>query len=129
MKNIFTIGDTKGYRKIVGTEDLVIFPGGLLHSVYSTFAMGRDFEWSSRLFFNDLMDLDEEGVGTMLQIDHKGPAFLGEEVVITATIDKLEGMELICSIEARVGDRLIAIGKTGQKMLKKDRLAAIFRKP
>ena len=129
MKSIFKKGDKKVYAKIIQPEDQAAFQGALLHSVYSTFALARDFEWSSRLFFIELKDLDEEGVGTMLHIDHKSPAFVGEEVVISATVEKIEGMELICYVEARVKDRLIASGKTGQKMLKKDRLTAIFTKP
>ena len=72
---------------------------------------------------------DEEGVGTSLTIEHKSPAFVGEEIVFTATVEEINGMELVCSIEARVGNRLIASGKTEQKMLKKDRLAAVFTKP
>ena len=129
MKHIFTKGDKKIYTKIILKEDQAFFHGELLHSVYSTFALARDFEWSSRLFFIELKESDEEGVGTLLHIDHKSPAFVGEEVVISATVEKIDEMELICSVEAHVKGRLIASGKTGQKMLKKDRLATLFSKP
>ena len=129
MKHIFSRGDKKVYRTIVKETDQAIFLGELLHSVCSTFALARDFEWSSRLFFIEMKEEDEEGVGTSLQIDHKSPAFVGEEIVFTATIEDLNGMELVCSIEARVNDQLIAIGKTGQRMLKKERLTRVFSKP
>ena len=129
MKDIFKKGDTKVFRKKVAESDQAIFNGELLHSVCSTFALARDFEWSSRLFFIDMKDDDEEGVGTSLTIDHVSPAFVGEEVVFTATVEEIHGMELVCSIVARVDNRLIAKGKTGQRMLKKDRLAAVFTKP
>ena len=129
MKQIFKKGDVKVFSKRVVESDQAIFHGELLHSVCSTFALARDFEWSSRLFFIEMKDNDEEGVGTSLTIEHKSPAFVGEEIVFTATVEEINGMELVCSIEARVGNRLIASGKTGQKMLKKDRLAAIFTKP
>lgn len=128
MKQIFSLGDQKVYRKKIGTDDLAAFHGEVLHSVYATFALGRDFEWSSRLFFIEMKEDDEEGVGTFLQINHRAPAFLGEEVTITATVDKLERNELLCRIEARVGDRLIADGMTGQRMLKKERLYSLFKK-
>lgn len=108
-------------------SDCAIFNGELLHRVCSTFALARDFEWSSRLFFLEMKDDDEEGVGTMLSIDHKSPAFVGEEVLFTATVEKVEKHELICSIEAKVGDRIIATGKTGQKMLKKEKLKELFK--
>lgn len=128
MKHVFSLGDQKVYRKTVTPEDLAAFHGEVLHAVYATFALARDFEWSSRLFFIEMKEDDEEGVGTFLQINHRSPAFVGEEVTITATVDKIEGNELLCRIEARTGDRLIADGMTGQRMLKKERLNNLLKK-
>lgn len=128
MKRIFAKGDQKIYRKTIADQDLAAFHGEVLHAVYATFALARDFEWSSRLFFIEMKEDDEEGVGTYLEIYHRSPAFAGEEVTITATVDTLEGNELICRIEARVNDRLVADGRTGQRMLKKDRLRALQKK-
>lgn len=129
MKQVFVKGDQKVYRRIITDDDLATFHGETLHAVYSTFALARDFEWSSRLFFIEMKEADEEGVGTYLEIRHRSPAFSGEEVVITATVDTLEGMELKCTIEARVNGRLVADGMTGQRMLKKERLNKLFTKP
>ncbi len=129
MKHVFIKGDQKVYKKKITTEDLASFHGERLHNVYSTFALARDFEWSSRLFFLEMKEPDEEGVGTFLQVDHKSPAFVDEEVVVTATVESISGMELICSIDAWVNERLIAKGRTGQKMLKKEKLKLIFTKP
>jgi fluoroacetyl-CoA thioesterase len=128
MKRIFSVGDKKVYRKTIGKKDLAAFHGEVLHDVYATFALARDFEWSSRLFFIEMKDEDEEGVGTYLEIFHRSPAFAGEEVVITATVDKVEGNELICRINAYVGTRLVANGRTGQRMLKKTRLQELQKK-
>src|SRR5438445_9352998 len=116
MKNIFKTGDQKSFKRIVQESDCAIFNGELLHPVCSTFALARDFEWSSRLFFIEMKEDDEEGVGTMLSIEHKSPVFVGEEVTYTATVEDIVKNELICAIEAKVGDRVIASGKTGQKM-------------
>lgn len=129
MKHVFVRGDQKVYRRVITDQDLATFHGETLHAVYATFALARDFEWSSRLFFNEMMEADEEGVGTLVEVRHRSPAFSGEEVVITATVDTLEGMELRCAIEARVNGRLIAEGMTGQRMLKKERLNRLFTKP
>lgn len=126
MKVIFKPGDVKTYRKVVTDSDLATFHGETLHPVYSTFSLARDFEWSSRLFFLEMKEEDEEGVGTFLSIEHKSPAKVGEEVIITARIETILDNELICIIEARSGDRLIASGKTGQKMLKKEKLNKLF---
>ena len=127
MKNIFKPGDQKSFKRIVLESDCAIFNGELLHPVCATFALARDFEWSSRLFFLEMKEEGEEGVGTMLSIDHKSPAFVGDEVIFTATVEKTERNELVCAIEAKVGDRVIATGKTGQKMLKKEKLKELFK--
>ena len=127
MKNIFKPGDQKFFKRVVVESDCAIFNGQLLHRVCSTFALARDFEWSSRLFFLELKEDDEEGVGTMLSIEHKGPAFVGEEITFTATVETIIKNELICTIEAKVGERIIAIGQTGQKMLKRERLRVLFK--
>lgn len=129
MKNLPKIGDVRVYNKEITEADVAAFHGEVLHSVYSTFAMARDMEWSSRLFFIEMKEDDEEGVGTHLSIDHLGPAFVGEELEIIATVAQLNRNELICNIEVKVKDRLIAKGKTGQRMLKKDKLNRLFMKP
>ncbi len=129
MKYIFKPGDHKEFRTVVKEADQAIFHGTLLHPVCSTFALARDIEWSSRLFFIEMKEDDEEGVGTLLEIEHRSPAFVGEELVIKATVARIVGNELICDIEVKTGTRLVAVGKTGQRMLKKERLKQIFTKP
>lgn len=128
MKNIPQPGDQKTFKKIIQESDQAIFNGELVHPVCSTFALARDFEWSSRLFFLEMKEENEEGVGTMLHILHHSPAFVGEEIQFTATVEKIENTELTCSITAKVGDRLVASGQTGQKMLTKERLKKIQRR-
>src|SRR5882757_5851991 len=128
MKSVFKPGDKKVYNRVVTEADLASFKGEALHPVCATFSLARDFEWSSRLFFLEMKEENEEGVGTFLSIDHTGPAFVGEEIHFTATVLKIRGNELTCTIEAKVGNRTIATGTTGQKMLTKDRLNEIFKK-
>jgi fluoroacetyl-CoA thioesterase len=129
MKLIFKPGEKKTYKKVVADTDVAAFHGEVLHQVCSTFSLARDFEWSSRLFFIEMKEEDEEGVGTFLSIEHKSPAFVGEEIIFTATVVKIDKNELTCMIEARTGTRLIATGTTGQKMLKKEKLKQVFTKP
>ena len=129
MKDIFRKGDKKTFKTIVKPEDQASFHGQVLHRVCSTFALARDMEWASRLFFIEMKEADEEGVGTYLEIQHRAPAFVGDELTITATVDSLSGNELMCIIEVRQNDKLIATGKTGQRMLKKEKLNLIFTPP
>ena len=126
MKHIFNPGDIKEFRSVVRTEDVARFHGVVVHEVCSTFALARDIEWTTRQFVLDMKEDDEEGVGTYLQIKHMGPAFVGEEITFRGIFDHLTDNELVCSFEAFVGDREIARGKTGQKILKVDKIKSIF---
>jgi fluoroacetyl-CoA thioesterase len=126
MKNVFKPGDKKQFNSVVKPGDVAAFHNEVVHPVCATFSLARDIEWTTRQFVLEMRDEDEEGVGTFLSIDHKGPAFVGEEIKFTAWIDHIEGNELQCFYEAKVGDRLIAVGKTGQKILKREKLKKIF---
>lgn len=129
MKDIFKPGDRKIFKKLVGQSDVAAFDGNMVHPVYATFSLARDAEWTTRQFVLEMRDPDEEGIGTFLTIEHKSPAFVGEEIIFVAWVDHVEGNELICFYEARVSDRLIAVGKTGQKILTRTRLEKILTQP
>ncbi|MBP9186712.1 MAG: hypothetical protein KBE91_08580 [Bacteroidia bacterium] len=126
MINKFNIGDEKTYLKLVELNDTATFDSGEVHPVYATFALGRDAEWVSRLFVIDMKEPNEEGIGTFLQVNHHSPAIIGSKVNFTANIDSIEGNNIICSFTAKVNNRLIASGKTGQKILKKEKLQTLF---
>jgi fluoroacetyl-CoA thioesterase len=102
------------------------FHGEVVNEVYATFALARDIEWTTRQFVLEMRDDDEEGIGTFLSIEHRSPAFVGEEINYSAEVHQINGHELICLYEARVGARIIATGKTGQKILKKDKINELF---
>jgi fluoroacetyl-CoA thioesterase len=127
MKTHVKPGDKKEYRHTIDASDFASFHGELVHPVCSTFSLARDFEYSSRQFVLEMKEENEEGVGTFLTIEHKSPAFEGEEIVFTATIIKIQRNEITCAIMALAGDRVIAKGATGQKIIKKDNLKEIFR--
>jgi fluoroacetyl-CoA thioesterase len=126
MKSTFQIGDRKQHKKVIQAQDVAAFHGEIVHPVCSTFTLAREIEWTTRQFVLEMKDEDEEGVGTYLTIEHKNPAFVGEEIVFTGKIEQINGHELICSVDAYVGLRLIAIAKTGQKILKKEKIAKLF---
>lgn len=123
MKNIFKPGDKKETKMVVAAVDVAAFHGTVVHQVCSTFTLAREAEWTTRQFVLAMRDDDEEGIGTFITVNHKGPAFIGEEIEIAGKIEEINGHELICSFEAKVGDRLVADGKTGQKIFKKEKLA------
>lgn len=126
MKNLIRKGDIKIYKKRVTEADTAKFESGKVHDLYATFALGRDAEWCTRLFVLDIKDDDEEGIGTFLEIDHISPALTGSEITITATLELIVDNKIECGFDVKVGDRLIAKGRTGQKILEKARLEKIL---
>lgn len=128
MKQLFKYGDTKEFYKVVSKKDTAKFNGVEVHPYYSTFALARDAEWSSRLFVLDMKEIDEEGIGTFVNIKHVSPALVGDEVRFIATIKSVVHNEVVCKITAKVNGRLIAKIETGQKILNSDELEALKRK-
>ena len=126
MRQIFAIGDKKTHIFVVKQADVATFETGVVHHVCSTFALAREMEWSSRLFVLEMKEDEEEGIGTMLTIDHQSPAMVGDQVEIVASVVSIIAYELICNIRVTVGDRLIAEGQTGQKILKKAKIEQVF---
>jgi predicted thioesterase len=126
MKNNFQIGEIRIFIKQVTAEDLACFNGEVVHAVCSTYSLAQALEWTSRLFVLDMKEPDEEGIGIYLKINHKHPAFPGDLITITATLQEIKNKEVVCSVVARVGARLIADGETGQKILKKEKLAKLL---
>jgi fluoroacetyl-CoA thioesterase len=121
------IGDTRCYKKIVQQHDVAQFDAGMVHEVYSTFAITRDAEWCGRLFVLDIKEDDEEGIGTSVEVKHLGPAFVGDEVEFTSTYAELSTKgEIITTFEAIVKHRIIATGYTSQKILDKEKIASVF---
>jgi fluoroacetyl-CoA thioesterase len=125
MKNNINLGDKKTIRVMVAEKDTATFDSGVVHPFYATFALARDAEWCGRLFVLDVVEEDEEGIGTFVHIEHLSPALLGEEVQFIAELMELNGNEVVCQVDAFVGSRQIARCKTGQKVLKRKRIEAI----
>jgi fluoroacetyl-CoA thioesterase len=128
MKTIFDIGDIQTFHRVVSKMDTASFEGSEVHPVYATFAIGRDAEWAGRLFVLAMKAANEEGIGTFLHIEHHAPAFVGEEVVFTAILKEVNGNNVVCDFNAKVRERMIAYGSTGQKIIAKDKLEKHFEK-
>lgn len=122
----FSIGHTKVYLKQVTAADVAAFNGDIIHPVYATFALARDAEWACRQFVLEMKEADEEGIGTFVTVEHLSPALTGQTVTFETTIKELKGNSIVCSYTAKVGNRLIAQGEQGQKILKKERLQLLF---
>lgn len=126
MRPLFETGDVKHFSHKVTEADTAAFESGQVHPVYSSFALARDAEWCCRLFVLAMKEEDEEGIGTRITVEHRSPALLGQTVDFTATVKSINGNEIICTYEAKVGERLVARGEQGQKILKKEKIARLF---
>lgn len=123
---MFKAGDKKYFSKQVIAADTATFDSGQVHPVYATFALGRDAEWVCRLFVLDMKEEDEEGIGTFLTVTHHAPALVGAEVQFEATVKSIEKNEIICTYTVHSGERLLASGEQGQKILKKEKVERLF---
>jgi predicted thioesterase len=126
LKNPFEIGDQKVYERTVLAEDQAAFESGLVHPVYSTFALARDAEWACRLFVLEMKEEDEEGIGSFIDVQHQSPAPVGAAVRVIATLEEVEGNRVLCSYEVFQDSRLIANGRQEQRILKKTKIDSIF---
>jgi fluoroacetyl-CoA thioesterase len=126
MKQPFKLGDAKSFIHVVSDADTARFDSGEVHSVYSTFALAREAEWSGRLFVLEMKEEGEEGIGTGITVKHLSPALIGQEVEFTAVLIDINKNEIVTDYTARVGERVIAEGRQWQKILKKERLDALF---
>ena len=126
MKNVFQLGDTQQFTRLVQQNDVARFDSGAVHQVYATFALTRDAEWCGRLFVLAMKEDHEEGIGTFVEVQHCAPALVGETVVFEATLESVNETEVTCRFTAKVGYRIIAKGRTGQKILPKEKIERIF---
>ena len=126
VKNPFIPGDIKVYTKVVQSTEIAAFESGMVPPLYATFFLTKDAEWSTRLFVLEMKEEDEEGIGTFIEVYHRSPVLVGSSVDFYATLEEVQGNAIICSFIAKVGDRVIADGRTGQKILKKAKLNEVI---
>ncbi|WP_375581124.1 hypothetical protein ABWH96_09010 [Marivirga tractuosa] len=126
MKDIFKIGDKKLHNFKVKAQDVAHFEQQAVHDVCATFTLAREIEWATRLFVLEMLEEGEEGIGTHLNIEHQSPALVGDTVEIEAKYSGIKEREIICDYRAKVENRIVAVGTTGQKILRKEKLARFF---
>jgi len=101
----------------VKPEDAPVFNKQIIHKVCSTYKLAQEAEWAGRQVLLQLLENDEEGIGSAILLKHLGPAHFGSLITIEAWPLSLAGNKLICSFEARIGQERVAEGETEQVIL------------
>jgi fluoroacetyl-CoA thioesterase len=92
------------------------FDGKVVHPVCSTWDLAHQFEIAARKALVPHLEETEEGIGAKLTIDHCAPAPLGREIYITATVTEIDKTTVVCSIQGKCGNSIVATGEQTQRV-------------
>ncbi len=93
-----------------------------IHPLYATFAIVEHAEYASRCAILPFIEPEEDAIGSAVNVEHTGPAIVGDTVGITATVTAVEGRSIICTFTATNGEEQIASGTTTQRVVSKAKL-------
>ncbi|MEK6642890.1 MAG: hotdog domain-containing protein [Planctomycetota bacterium] len=128
MKEGLVPGTQKEVSYVVTPAMCPAFGGEVVHQVCSTWEIVHYMEVAGRMVLLDFLEPHEEGVGSHASCDHMGPAPVGSTVRVVATATDVSERELSCDCAAFRGDRMIAAGKTVQKVFPREVLERILKK-
>jgi predicted thioesterase len=100
---------------------------GLVHPVYATWMMAKHMEEASRKVILPFLEEDEDAVGHAIDIVHLAPTAVGERVRIRATLARVDGRRVYCTLEAHNQRERIGEGRNIQVVLSRQRLRETFR--
>ncbi len=110
------------------TDDMVAWfeELGVVHRVYSTWAMVRHLELASRKVILPFLEPEEDAVGHSVSVTHFAPTPVGARVTARATLLRLEGNRIVCALEAFNEREKIGAGENVQIVLPHATLAERF---
>jgi len=111
---------------LVTDEMRPIFDDVAVHQVCSTWTLVHYMELAGRKVLLAYLEQHEEGVGSHVHCDHLGPAKVGRIVRVLATVADADDRQLICDVDAFCGERMIAAGRTIQKIYPREVLERIL---
>jgi predicted thioesterase len=120
---------TSAEVEIVVTDAMVVnFDElGLVHPVYSTWMMVKHLEEASRRVILPFLDQHEEAVGHAVHVVHLAPTPVGMRVRARAILDRVEGQQVHCRLEAFNELEQIGGGHNVQVVIARKRLIQRFR--
>jgi predicted thioesterase len=126
MKDSMQIGNETFHSFVVVEEMQPQFDGTVIHPVCSTWDLAHQFEITARKALVPHLVEGEEGIGSKLNIHHCSPAPLGSDIAVTATVVELDETTVVCSLEAKKGETVVATGTQTQRVFPKNTVDAII---
>jgi fluoroacetyl-CoA thioesterase len=127
LKKGFAVGIATSVTITVTKQMLATFEGESVHPFYSTFWLAYHAELAARRLVEPYLFKTQNGIGAELQVRHLAPSFEGETVTITATLAKISGNKIHCTITAQNQRGVIATGTQVQAILPKSKLTKLYK--
>lgn len=117
-----------GEVTVTVTDDMVAWfeELGVVHRVYSTWAMVRHLELASRKVILPFLEPEEDAVGHSISVTHFAPTPVGRRVTARATLLRIEANRIVCTLEAFNDREKIGTGENVQVVLPRARLVERF---
>lgn len=110
MKTGIKLGDSYTFTLTVTEEMTAQFGGIQVHQLYSTASMITHMEWASRQHILAFLEAGEEGVGYHIDIQHKFPVPVGQEVTVTSVVTEVDGSLIKTAVKATCADKTAGEG-------------------
>jgi predicted thioesterase len=112
----------KGEAKlVVGDGDTALALGSGDVEVLGTPRLVALFEQATIEALDGVLDDGQSSVGMRVQVDHLQPTPVGAEVVVEASLEKIEGRRITFTVTASDSGGLIAAGKVTRVMVDVER--------
>lgn len=109
---------------VVGDADTAVALGSGDVEVLGTPRLVALFEQATVDALRGVLDDGQSSVGMRVQIDHLQPTPVGAEVVVEATLDKIEGRRITFTVTASDSGGLVAAGKVTRVTIDVDKFMA-----
>jgi predicted thioesterase len=117
-------GETASRTITVTAEQTARVGGREIHPVYGTVALIADIEELCRDLLEPHLEAGEEGIGAGVELRHRAPVPVGEEVTLVATVATVDRDRLVCEVLARHRGALVARGSFEQRIVPSEVFAA-----
>jgi len=119
MKDSMRIGNVVTANFVVTESMQPRFGGQIVHPVCSTWDFAHQFEIAARKSLIPHLEENEEGIGSQLAIEHCAPAPLGSDIKITSTVTKVDKTTVVCTLEAKKSQTIVATAIQTQRVFPK----------